>query len=131
MSNNTNGGVYITKFSDKNDVAGLLGKEVLDEPNKIYKIFTVRPKSKFSFTTIRICNVSEDPASESSLIIWISYADKPEFLSKVDIVDKIKLASSATTVLPGYTLSPKETIYVSSSTADVVVRVEGSDNSVI
>lgn len=127
---NKNGGVYNINTTQKKDKTGLIGKALISTPNVPVKIAEIRQQSVFGFITLRVSNINDDPAVFSDLIIWISNAKKIDDIADLDIIEyKIKLAGTASLVIPGLTLSPDEKIYVQSSMPNIVVRAEGSENN--
>lgn len=130
--NGVNGGSYNINTTLKRDKTGLLGKILIEEPDVIYMVAEIRDHAKFGFATIRICNLNELTTTDdvAEIIIWISTASQTELLEQVDITEyKLKLAGTASLVLPGYTLSTDEKVYVKSSKGLISVRVEGSENN--
>lgn len=110
------------------DKTGLLGKAKL-VTDVVTEVYRVKDNSVFSFITLHLC--SNNPTGTSTnLIIWVSSEKYPIDVKDIDLVEpSLTILGGAVFVRGGLTLSPGEAVFIKSSTDNIVIRVDGSENN--
>jgi hypothetical protein len=116
--------IEIRNAEDYRNKTGNLGKALL-VAHRQTKIYEVNSKGKSCLANFNIVNFGQEDAN---LTIWISFAKVPDVIDLYET--KLILKPDSVYFRTGIVLSPSESVFVRSTTDNVVVRIEGFENNV-